>query len=445
MKKTSILMLVSLYCLILAHPSRAGARESCRVCGMYLDVYHKTAAYLVDSNGTKIGTCGVTDMIREINDAGGPGAFTSIKVRGFSSGTEIDAEKASYVIGSDVIPDMLPNIIAFVDQPSAEKFISEHGGKSISFSQAILSIAPMGMTIPTRLKTAVLPGRGASMAGIGRMRMVMDEVALGSDHVDPADLVQRPMQMMGPKKMTTDAWMFMAAHSFTDRDNLSVKIIDYHKEMDMYTNGGAKTSTTENNGLGDVEVDLRHGLWHDDYYSSFLTALGTVTLPTGDFDTDLISSSGLQLGKGAFGFGAGLLYSKRVDDFWFHSSLSYKHFLENSDDYQYGDTTSLACALHYTPNYDLMLGLEVDGSEYGKNEYQGIKQGNTGGFRSYATAVATWKFLTALGGNFKIKATYGVPIYEDMNHYRVGAMEKAQMGGGYMSSVSLSFSRRFEY
>ena len=442
MKKAILFSALAIF-LLQAHP--ALARQSCRVCGMYLDVYQKTATRLVDHDGHEAGTCGVACLLRMVSDAGGPDAWSSIQVRDFTSGQLIDAAGASFVIGSDTIPDMLPNIIAFADKEKAASFAAEHGGAVIGFSQALLSISPMGMTMPSRLNPAVLPGKGATMVGLGHMKMVMDEVALGSGSVDPLDFARRPMQMMGPKEMSSEADMFMAAHSISDRDNIAIKIANFKKEMEMYTMGGMAVSTTKNSGIGDIEVSLRHLLWKDTFYSHFLSLLGAITLPSGDFDSALIGSPGLQIGTGAFTGTAGILYSQRMGDFWFHSSLSYKYALENSDDYQFGDVTSLAAALHYTPNYDLIFGLEVDGSQYGKNEYRGVKQDNTGGFRSFATAIANWKFLTAMGGNFSVKATYGMPLYEDMNHYKSGMMEKAQMGGGYMSSIGLSFSRRLAY
>jgi hypothetical protein len=309
----------------------------------------------------------------------------------------------------------------------------------------MLSISPMAMTMPARIKPAALPARGGTMAGIGHMEMKMDEVALGAGHVDPADFVRRPMQMMGPREMTTKTDMFMASTSVTDNDNIAIKLTSIKKEMEMYRMSGAKVTTMENNGIGDIGLTWRHSLWKNAYYSRFLSTLARLTLPTGDFDTEWLTSPGMQTGRGAFSFTAGLLYSQRMGNFWLHSAVTYNHSLENSDDYRFGDMTRLGAALHYTPNYDLLAGIELDGNWYGKNEYRGVEQDNTGGFRGFATAIVNWKFLTALGGNFSVKGTYTMPLYEDMNHYTSMGMEKAQMGGGHMTSLSLSFKRRFSF
>jgi hypothetical protein len=57
--------------------------------------------------------------------------------------------------------------------------------------------------------------------------------------------------------------------------------------------------------------------------------------------------------------------------------------------------------------------------------------------------VISWRFLTALGGNFNLRFAGGVPIYEDMDHFTTMGMEKVQLGGGYFVNATISFKRRF--
>ena len=421
-----------------------GNRLSCNVCGMYIDIYKDTSTRLVRDDGRVTHTCGVACMLRLVNDRGGPDAFSEITVHDWQTKSEVAAAEAVYVIGSKLVPDMLPNIIAFADRAAAEAFVAQNGGEIIDFTQAMLSISPMGMTMPTRIKSAVLPGRGATGVGVGYMYMQMDEVIEGSESIDPRTFAGQPMQMMGPKEMTSKGEMLMISHALTDNLTLGLKTAYIEKEMVMYTMGGNSSISTENSGITDTAVNLRYAMWKNTFYSKFFSLLGEVTLPTGDFEPEFIGSPGLQLGAGDFTGTAGLLFSHRLGSFWFHYLLSYQHKLENSDNYRFGDVSRLGAAVHYTPNYDVMLGLEVDGAEYGKDEYNGVKVNNTGGFRSYATAVANWRFLTALGGNFNLRVAGGLPIYEDMNHYTMGTMEKVQMGGGYLYNVMLSFKRRFQ-
>jgi nitrous oxide reductase accessory protein NosL len=446
---SSLAVLFILIQLLCVHRSFATSedehskRHSCVVCGMYIDEFHDTSTELILKDGQKIETCGVACMLRVINDRGGPDAFSSIMVHDWTTKNLTPAAEATYVIGSKIIPDMLPNIIAFQNKEDAESFRAKEGGELLNFTQALLSISPMGMTMPTRIKTAVLAPKGSLAVGVGYMHMTMDEVKVGSDSVDPLDFVRRPGQMMGPKKMTSDAEMLMINYSIRDNISLGIGEAYFRKQMETYTMMGNDTETTRNRGFGDVDLTLRYGLWRNAYYSKFFSFLLGTTLPTGNFKEEFVNMSGLQTGIGAFTFTGGMLFSHRYRNFWFHYMASYTVALENGDDYKFGNTTRFGAAVHYTPNYDLMAGLEIDASDSAKNEYQGIKVDNTGGFRSNITAIAQWRFLTALGGNFSVRAWGGIPIYENLNHFKMGMMEKAKLGGGYYAAGTINFSKRF--
>ncbi|NOY53237.1 MAG: hypothetical protein GXP58_06400 [Deltaproteobacteria bacterium] len=55
----------------------ADPHSCCRICGMYLDVYHRTVATAVSKTETEH-TCGVADLVRLIDAKGGPNAFSRI-------------------------------------------------------------------------------------------------------------------------------------------------------------------------------------------------------------------------------------------------------------------------------------------------------------------------------------------------------------------------------
>ena len=213
--------------------------------------------------------------------------------------------------------------------------------------------------------------------------------------------------------------------------------------MEMYTMAGNKTVKTKNYGISDTFLSYRYSLFKSTYYNHFFSLLAEASLPTGDFDSKYLSQPGLQIGTGDFTFGGGLLYSYRYDDFWFHTMAGYTHILENSDDFKFGDQTRFGVALHYTPSYEFMIGVETDAVYYDKNEINNIEVGNSGGMRSMLTGVASWRFLTALGGNFDLRLTAGIPLYEDLNHAAQMGMETVQLGGGWFGSLSISFKRRF--
>ncbi|MDP2107084.1 MAG: hypothetical protein Q8J76_13900, partial [Desulfobulbaceae bacterium] len=129
--------------------------------------------------------------------------------------------------------------------------------------------------------------------------------------------------------------------------------------------------------------------------------------------------------------------SIRCGDFWVHGELSHLVNRENGDDYDFGDVTKLGAALHYTPTYDLMLGLELDATDTGKNEFKGKTMENSGGRAVSLTAVASWRFLSALGGNFTLNGSYGVPLYQDVNWYGLES--------DHAATAMLNFSHRFNY
>jgi nitrous oxide reductase accessory protein NosL len=417
-------------------------RPSCNICGMYIDQFRDTSTQLTLKDGEKLETCGVACMLRYINDKGGPDAFSSLMVHDWNKKILVPAAGAIYVIGSKKIPDMTPNIIAFESKEDAEAFREKEGGEILSFDQALLSISPMMMTMPTRIKTAVLSPQGAVGVGVGYMHMAMDKVKLGTDSVDPREFSARPGQMMGPKEMTTDAEMLMISYGVTDDLSLGITEAYFDKKMESYKLGGSVIETTKSHGLGDLDVTFRYNLWKNTYYDKFLTLLAGATLPTGEFKTEFITMPGLQIGAGAFSFTGGMLFSNRYKNLWFHYMASYTIQLENGDDYKFGDTTRLGAAVHYTPNYSFMTGLEMDGAYAAKDRYRSNDIDNTGGYRSNLTAVAEWKFLTALGGTFSMRAYAGLPIYEDLNHYKVGLSEKAKIGGGWFAGTMINFSRR---
>ncbi|MBW4056842.1 MAG: hypothetical protein HIU83_15880 [Proteobacteria bacterium] len=441
-------LIAIIFILILSVTSAASAEEkedrhSCEICGMYIDQFHDTSSQLTLKSGEKFETCGVACMLRSINDKGGPDAFSSIVVHDWKGKVVIPAAEATYVIGSEKIPDMMPNIIAFKIREDAEAFRVKEGGEIINFTQGLMSISPMGMTMPTRIKTAVLSPQGSLAAGVGYMHMTMDTVKLGSNSVDPSEFVRRPGQITSPKKMTADSEMLMLNYSLTDNFSVGLTAANFQKRMESYKNSGAVTETTKNDGFGDLDLNFRYNLWKNAYYSKFFSLLAGMTLPTGEFKKEFINMPGMQLGTDAFSFTAGLLFSNRFKDFWFHYLASYTTMLENGDDYKFGDTTRFGAAVHYTPNYDIMLGLELDGAYAAKDRCLGQNMNSTGGFKSNLTGVVEWKFMTAMGGTFSVRGSGGVPIYEDLNHYAVGASEKAKLGGGYFVSSTVNFSRRF--
>lgn len=432
-----------------AGTTTAGEREECRVCGMWIDQYQRTAAELVYKDGQKEHTCGVVCMFRILEDEGFE-AFSAFTVRDFDSGAVVDAREAFYSIGSRVIPDMIPNIIAFKDRASAEAFQAKEGGEVIDFERGLQIITPRGQTVPFRLQTAVTTGKGSFGMGAGFGYLRRDDIKLGSDSRDPLKFIKsRPQQPRAPRKMESYGQSLFVNYGITDRLALLANLPYFEKETSRYEKnlqtGEVRTIDADAAGLGDLDLRFRYNLWRNAIENTWVTATLTTTIPTGRFNKAFIDSPALQSGAGAPSVGGGLLFSYSWRDLWFHSSATYTGKLRNGDEYRFGNEAAAGIALHYTPRYDYMFGIETDAIHVEKNEFKGVTVGNTGGTRVNLTFVADWRFLLALGGNFTLRAAIGLPIHEDLNHRTIGPREQVQLGGGFFANAAVTFATRFPF
>jgi len=447
-------------------------RESCRVCGMYIDEYIKSAAELVYPDGRKEYSCGVACMLRIVEDEGGLSAFKSVKVHDWVSGKLVDAETATYVIGSQVIPDMVPNYIAFAKREEAEAFMAKEGGEIMDFKFAYRDISEVGTTTPFRIRTAVTPGAGNFAVGMVYGYQQKDNLKIGSNSRDPSTFInENGAQAKVPKELQVQQQSLTFNYSPTDNIALFANLPWFEKRSTSLqrptgnTNNAAIQEKVENtNGFGDISLEGRYNFWHTTRWDKFATILLGTSLPTGQFnfkDTGfepaagpnrqaaLIGQSipGLQLGKGTATFTGGLLYSQRWKELWLHTQVMYNANPENNDQYAFGDVLNGGVALHYTPNYDLMVGIEIDASNTAKNKYMGNNVGNTGGTVTNLAFVSDYRFMNAFGGNFKLRSSIGLPIYEDMNYKKAqltgtNQLTQVQLGDGYFANVFVIWTFR---
>ncbi len=452
------------FCLLLLIPVLTWAgeeRESCQLCGMWIDQYQRTVGELVYKDGTTEHTCGVACLLRIVQEKG-VDSFRSIRVKDWNNGTQVDARDAWYSIGSLLIPDMLPNYIAFADRKEAEAFAAEKGGTVLSFVGAMETIAPRGQTQPFRIRQAVTPGKGSLGLGIAYAYMLKDSVKLGTDGQNPdAFINNNPAQPRAPKKMEVQTQSLIVNYGFTDRLAVQMNLPYYERSMDTLVRQGNQVNTvnSKSGGIGDLAGEVRYNLWRSDFYDKFFTLLAGLTLPTGNFDAtrafnaalnaNLISTApGMQQGAGTPTYLGGLLYSQKWESFWFHGQALYRVSAANNSDYKFGDELQGGIAVHYTPHYDIMLGLEMDVSNTMKNEDRGIQIGNTGGTRSNLAFVFDWRFLNAFGGNLNLRGSVGLPVYEDLNSQDFqnaagSTYTQTQLGEGFFASLVINFNTRF--
>jgi nitrous oxide reductase accessory protein NosL len=131
--------------------------HQCEICGRAVHAAHSSQVVL--EGGRRIDACCPRCAMHY--ELGMPGKVARLSVADSASGQEIDARSAVYIEGSDqnlcmsmsetaprepgVEYDLkfdrcLPSLIAFKDDTAAREFQSQHGGRLLSFAQALESV-----------------------------------------------------------------------------------------------------------------------------------------------------------------------------------------------------------------------------------------------------------------------------------------------------------------
>ncbi len=123
-----------------------GKEEKCPVCGMFVYKYPRWAAQIFykakDGHEHHLSFDGVKDMMKFYLNPKKWGDYADVKeniikmkVTDYYTQKAIDAKKAFYVIGSDVLGPMGNELIPFATKKEAENFIKDHKGKIVTFDQ----------------------------------------------------------------------------------------------------------------------------------------------------------------------------------------------------------------------------------------------------------------------------------------------------------------------
>lgn len=410
-------------------------REDCHICGMYIREYIDTAGEVVPEGGKRYLYCGVACEIRALNEHFGREAAANARVTDWETHEVIPLEQATLVIGSEIIPDMIPNIIAFKESGEAEAFQQAHGGRIVPLDELITGVSYFGLTMPFRITPAAVPPEDVFAIAAGFNFMEMDGLMSGDSDMDTGRVVKQ--RGMAPDRMRTAAAVSKLAYSFTDDITANLDIPYLWKEMDSRTMMGPRSY--ENEGMGDLMLTTRWRFWRDNDFDKHLGALVRLSLPTGEFSETNRMRHNLQLGTGALGLGAGPSFSQHIGDFWFHAGVEYFYNFENSDDYRFGDQLSGGVAVHYTPSTRTMLGLELDAMRRGSNEDDRLPGDgevlNTGRTKVSINAVLQQRIVDFGGGNLNFRALAGLPIYENV--------DGIQLGEEFHVMGALQWNRRF--
>jgi len=116
---------------------RPGSKETCPVCGMFVNLYPEWVASIQYKNGTIHYFDGAKDMFIYLNDMKKWAQnrkkedISAIWVTEYYMLQPIDGKKSVYVIGSDVLGPMGHELIPFLTMDDAKSFFKDHNGKRI--------------------------------------------------------------------------------------------------------------------------------------------------------------------------------------------------------------------------------------------------------------------------------------------------------------------------
>jgi copper chaperone NosL len=109
--------------------------DRCPVCAMAVSKHPKTAAAMTLTDGTTYYFCGTGCLIKswlhpEVYLGVDKSRAARAVVHGYFDGKPIDALKARWVAGSDVVGPMGPALVPLANDEDLAKFKERHGGKA---------------------------------------------------------------------------------------------------------------------------------------------------------------------------------------------------------------------------------------------------------------------------------------------------------------------------
>lgn len=130
---------------------KPGAKDLCPVCGMLVSKYPNWVATVLYKDGHAHHFDGAKDMFKYLHDlpkyALGHRAedIRIIAVTDFYNLEKIDARKALFVIGSDVLGPMGHELVPLVNEADAADFMKDHKGKRVLRFDQVSREIPAGL------------------------------------------------------------------------------------------------------------------------------------------------------------------------------------------------------------------------------------------------------------------------------------------------------------
>ncbi len=145
LKPFNILLLIIALSAVVSEPAlseqldlpKPGIKDTCPVCGMFVAKYPEWIGTVLYKDGHAHHFDGAKDLFKYLQDLSkwAPGHqlsnITAIGVTEYYGLKLIDARKAYYVIGSDVLGPMGHELIPLETLEDAKEFLADHGGETI--------------------------------------------------------------------------------------------------------------------------------------------------------------------------------------------------------------------------------------------------------------------------------------------------------------------------
>jgi nitrous oxide reductase accessory protein NosL len=371
-----------LFLCLCVSPLSAGAADAehfgrCKQCGMSLTSFERSRVVIVYRDGMTAEVCSIhcaAAAMKENKEK----QVESIMVADYETKKLIDGRTAIWVIGGDRPGGMnaTPKW-AFAREIDARRFVSENGGRLISFDDALKSASDevareVSGTAGGRHGHACHEEPGAQMifnpafgediyhihpAGTGMvsykfMHMNMNGLRDGTSDVSVDKVI--PMRgtkygyMMAPTKMSMDMHMIMVMYGITERLTAMAMFTYIDNRMDMLMNMGMRNKPEApmvTSGFGDTEL---RGVYQISKH--FVGSLG-LSLPTGDIDKEFETMGmrfrqpyDMQLGSGTFDLKPAVTYSELSEDAkwnWGAQAMYTYHIGKNDNHYSLGDSFKL--------------------------------------------------------------------------------------------------------
>jgi copper chaperone NosL len=128
-------------------PIELTREHACTVCGMIIADFPGATAQIHYREGKTDFFCSTLEMFLFYLQSDRPGDITAIYVNDMGKADRdhpgnhwVDAQRASYVYGGDIMGPMGEALVPFSDVKDAEAYVKDHGGRIVMFNDVTMDM-----------------------------------------------------------------------------------------------------------------------------------------------------------------------------------------------------------------------------------------------------------------------------------------------------------------